>query len=417
MVAWEQDGELILIPPMRKLKTLQNNLLKPVNNYLIRECMIKNEIRIGLIGHKFMGIAHSNAFRNAGVWYDIPAKITMKCVCANDSIGDLKSFASKYGWENCETDWRKVVEDKDIDLISIATPNYLHKDIAIEAARNGKHILCEKPLANNVQEAREMLQAVTEAGVKHCCGFSYRFTPSLALARQFVQDSRIGRIFHVFVRYAQDWITNPDFGMVWRFDKKIAGSGPLGDLSAHSIDATRFVTGLTFDEVTGNMRTLIKERPLDNNNPKGPKGKVTVEDVAQFLVNFKEGATGCFESTRLATGRKNYNTIEVNGEKGSVVWNFEDQNYLLFYDNEQSPKEAGFRKINVTHDVHPYKGGWWPQGHGIGYADSFVIEVAEFIRSILEDTPFSPGFDDGVKCQEILEAIEKSAGNRSWMKV
>jgi predicted dehydrogenase len=379
--------------------------------------MTKKEIRVALIGHQFMGIAHSNAFRNAAMWTDIPARITLKCLCAKDSIENLKEFAGKYGWETCETDWRKVVIRDDVDLVSIAVPNYLHKDIAIESLKNGKHVLCEKPLANNLDDANVMLDAAEKAGVHHCCGFSYRFTPSLALARQLVQERRIGRIYHVFVRYAQDWITDPNFGMVWRLDKKIAGSGPLGDLSAHSIDATRFVTGLSFKEVTANLQTLIKERPLDSNKPRGPKAEVTVDDVAQFLVNFDSGATGCYESTRLATGRKNYNTIEVNGEKGSIFWNFEDQNYLLFYDNEHSPKEAGFRKINVTHDAHPYTGGWWPQGHGIGYADSFVIEVAEFIRSIIEDKPFSPSFKDGVECQKVLEAIEKSAANRSWVSV
>jgi len=379
--------------------------------------MMKKEIRVALIGHQFMGIAHSNAYRNADMWAGIPAKISMKCICANDSIENLREFAGKYGWEEVETDWRKVVIRKDIDLISIATPNFLHREIAVEAARNGKHVLCEKPLANNLEEARQMLEAVEKAGVKHCCGYSYRFTPSLALARQLVQEGRIGRIYHVFVRYAQDWITNPNFGMVWRFDKKMAGSGPLGDLSAHSIDATRFITGLEFKEVTGNLQTLIKERPLDSDHPDGPKGTVTVDDVAQFLVNFKCGAVGCFESTRLATGRKNYNTIEINGEKGSIFWNFQDQNYLLFYDNTQSPKEAGFRKINVTHDVHPYKGGWWPQGHGIGYADSFVIEVAEFIHAIVEDKPFNPSFEDGLKCQEVLEAVERSAKSRTWERV
>lgn len=379
--------------------------------------MSKKEIRVALIGHQFMGIAHSNAYRNAAMWTDIPVKVTLKCLCAMDSPENLRKFADKYGWEEVATDWRKVVTRDDIDLISIAAPNFLHKEIAIEAARNGKHILCEKPLANNLAEAKEMLEAVQKAGVRHCCGFSYRFTPSLALARQLVQEGRIGRIYQVFVRYAQDWITNPDFAMVWRFNKKIAGSGSLGDLSAHSVDATHFVTGLKFKEVTGNLQTLIKERPLDSNKPDGEKGIVTVDDVAQFLVNFEGGATGCFESTRLATGRKNYNTIEINGEKGSVLWNFEDQNYLLFYDNTLPPEEAGYRKINVTHDVHPYKGGWWPQGHGIGYADSFVIEVAEFIRSIVDNTPFSPDFEDGVKCQEVLEAVELSSDTRSWITI
>jgi len=375
------------------------------------------EIRVALIGHQFMGVAHSNAFRNAAMWTDTPVRIIMKCVCANDTISNLKAFAERFGWEACETDWRKVVTRDDIDLISIATPNFLHKEIAIEAAKNGKHILCEKPLSNNLEECREMLDAVKKAGVIHCCGFSYRFTPSLALARQLLLEGRIGRIYHVFVRYAQDWITDPNFAMVWRFDKKMAGSGPLGDLSAHSVDAVSFITGLKFNEVTGNLQTLIKERPLDSNNPGGPKGKVTVDDVAQFLVNFEGGATGCFESTRLATGRHNCNTIEINGEKGSIYWSFEDQNFLLFYDNQLPSKETGFRRINVTHDVHPYKGGWWPQGHGIGYADLFVIEVAEFLRSIVENTSFSPDFEDGVKCQEIIEAVEKSAGNRTWVKI
>jgi predicted dehydrogenase len=379
--------------------------------------MPKKELRVALIGHQFMGIAHSNAYRNATIWAELPVKVTMKCLCADDTIDNLKLFAEKYGWESCDTDWRKVVQREDVDLISIATPNFLHKEIAIEAAKNGKHILSEKPLANNLRDAKEMLDAVNKAGVRHCCGYSYRFTPSLALARQLVLEGRIGRIYHVFVRYAQDWITNPNFGMVWRFDKEIAGSGPLGDLSAHSVDATRFITGLKFNEVSGNLQTLIKERPIDGTKPDGPKGQVTVDDVAQFLVNFEGGATGCYESTRLATGRKNYNTIEVNGEKGSLFWNFEDQNYLKFYDNDQSPKEAGFRTINVTHDVHPYNGGWWPQGHGLGYADTFVMEVAEFIRSIFEDKPFNPDFEDGVKCQEVLDAVEKSALKKAWVKV
>ena len=379
--------------------------------------MTRKEIRVALIGHQFMGVAHSNAFRNASMWTDTPAKITMKCLCAKDSLEHLQAFADKYGWEEIETDWHKVVKRDDIDLISIATPNFLHKEIAIEAAKNGKHVLCEKPLANSLTDAQEMFDAVEKTSVKNCCGFSYRFTPSLAFARQLVQEGRIGRIYHVFVRYAQDWITDPNFGMVWRFDKKISGSGSLGDLSAHSIDATRFITGLDFKEVSGNLQTLIKERPLDSNNHEGPKGKVTVDDVAQFLVNFEGGATGCFESTRLATGRKNYNTIEINGERGSIFWNFEDQNYLLFYDNTQSPAEAGFRRINATHDVHPYGGGWWPQGHGIGYADSFVIEVAEFCRAIVDETPFKPSFEDGLKCQEVLEAVKQSSSKKIWVKV
>jgi predicted dehydrogenase len=376
-----------------------------------------DEIRVALIGHQFMGVAHSNAFRNAAMWRGLPVQVRMKCVCANDSPENMTEFALRYGWETWETDWRKVVARDDVDLISIAAPNFLHKEIAIEAAKNGKHVLCEKPLANELGDAMEMLAAVKKAGVGHCCGFSYRFTPSMALARQLVLDGRIGRIYNVFVRYAQDWIADPNFGMVWRFDKKIAGSGALGDLSAHSIDAVHFITGLKFKEVVGNLQTLVKERPKDSSMPGGPKGEVTVDDTAQFLVKFDTGATGCFESTRLASGRKNSNSIEINGERGSIAWNFEDQNYLLFYDASQSPKEAGFRKINVTHDLHPYNGGWWPQGHGIGYADSFVIEIAEFVKSIVKGTSFSPGFEDGVECQRVLDAVEKSSVGKKWVNV
>lgn len=373
------------------------------------------EIRVALIGHQFMGIAHSNAFRNAGMWLNLPAKITMKCLCAKDTNENLNAFAEKFGWESVETDWRKVIERNDIDLISIATPNFLHKEISIEAAKHNKHVLCEKPLANTLSDARDMLAAVEDKKVRHACGFSYRFTPSMAYARQLVQEGRIGKIYHVFVRYAQDWITNPEFPLVWRLNKSIAGSGPLGDLSAHSIDATRFITGLHFAEVMGNMKTLINKRPLPGSRT-GEKGPVTVEDAAQFMVRFEEGAIGVYESTRLATGRKNYNTIEVNGEKGSLVWNFEDQNYLLFYDNQNPSAEGGFRRINVTHDDHPFNGGWWPQGHGIGYADSFVLEIAEFVRAIAEDKPFQPDFNDGIECQRVLEAVELSSQKGGWVK-
>lgn len=379
--------------------------------------MSKTKIRVGLIGHKFMGIAHSNAFRNVAMWTGLPYELELSCICAHDTKDNLEIFAKRYGWKSTETNWQNVVNRKDIDLVSIAVPNNLHCEIAVEAARSGKHVLCEKPMANSLDDAEKMLSEAKIAGVRHCCGFSYRFTPSLALAREMVREGRIGRIYHVFARYAQDWITDPGFAMVWRFDKNIAGSGPLGDLSAHTIDAVRFITGMEFKEVVGNMKTLIKERPVELNSPHGRKGEVTVEDVAQFLVNFEGGATGCFESTRLATGRKNYNTIEINGESGSVFWNFEDQNHLLYYDNRQGAAEAGFRKINVTHDSHPYGGGWWPQGHGIGYADTFVIEVGEFLGSIVENRPFHPDFEDGVKCQQVLDAIERSSRDSRWTDI
>jgi len=377
----------------------------------------KSEIRVGLIGHAFMGVAHSNAYRNAAIWYNLPSRVVMKVVCAKDTPANLQAFAEKFGWAEFETDWRKVVTRPDVDLVSIAAPGDLHVQIALEAARNGKHILCEKPLANNLADARRMCEAVKQAGVRHCCGYSYRSTPATAFAAQLVRDGRLGRIFHVYARYAQDWPSSPDFPMVWRFDKAIAGSGSLGDICAHSIDLAHFITGLQCLEVVGQLKTMIPERPLQVGELAGPKAKVTVDDVAQFLCTFDNGATGCFEATRMATGRKNQNCIEVNGEKGSLAWDFEEQDYLYFYDRTRPVVEQGFAKINVTHDTHPYGGGPWPQGHGIGYADTFVIEVANFLRAIAEGSAFHPDFEDGVRVQEVLAAVERSAVERRWVKV
>ncbi len=362
-----------------------------------------------------MGMTHSNAFRNAGNWYDLPCAVEMTAVCAKDTEVHLKAFADRFGWKSIETDWRKLVGREDIDLVSVATPGFLHKPMVLEAIRHGKHVLCEKPLANSLADANEMLDAAKKAGVRHCCGYSYRFTPAQALAKQLVQEGKIGRIYQVFVRYAQDWIVDPDFAMVWRFDKALAGSGALGDICAHSIDATRFITGLEFSEVVGSLQTLIHERPIKTGQSRGEKARVTVDDVAQFLCRFNNGAVGCFEATRLATGRKNQNFIEVNGEKGSVYWDFEEQNYLYFYDRTTPVHQQGFMKINATQDSHPYHGGPWPAGHGIGYAETFVFEVANFITAIVNKTEFRPDFLDGVAVQKVLDAVERSASAKKWI--
>jgi predicted dehydrogenase len=374
-------------------------------------------IRVGLVGHQFMGVAHSNAFRNAGIWYELPCQVEMKAVCAKDTEANLKAFARKFGWESYETDWRKLVAREDIDLVSVAAPGTLHKEISLEAARRGKAILCEKPLANSLADAEEMLAAVQRAKVPNCCGFSYRSTPAQALAHQMVADGRLGRIYHVHARYAQDWPSDPAFPRVWRFDKSVAGSGSLGDICAHSIDAARFITGLEFAEVVGHLATMISKRPVDAAAPEGKKAPVTVDDVAQFLGTLSNGATACFEATRLAVGRKNHNCIEVNGERGSLYWDFEEQNYLYFYDRTRPVTEQGFTKINATHDSHPYGGGPWPQGHGIGYADTFVIEIANFLRAVATAQPYRPDFADGVACQRVLDAVERSAQERRWVPV
>jgi predicted dehydrogenase len=374
-------------------------------------------LRVGLIGHQFMGAAHSNAFRNAGSLYDIPCDVEMTAVCAKDSEENLRAFADRFGWKSIETDWQKLVRRDDIDLVSVATPGFLHKPMVLEAVRNGKHVLCEKPLANTLADAVEMFEAARKAGVRHCCGYSYRSTPAQALAKQIVDEGRIGRIHHVHARYAQDWIVDPAFAMVWRLDKALAGSGSLGDICAHSIDAARFITGLEFSEVVGHLATLIPERPASAGEPGGSKAAVTVDDVAQFLCRFSNGAVGCFEATRLATGRKNHNCIEVNGEKGSVYWDFEEQNYLYFCDRSAPVHLQGFVKISATTDSHPYKGGPWPVGHGLGYGDTFLIEVANFLTAITNKTEYRPDFQDGVAVQRVLDAVERSVGEKKWISL
>lgn len=376
--------------------------------------MTPKTIRVGLIGHQFMGMAHSNAYRNAGMWYALPAKIEMTCVCAEDTRENLRAFADRYGWREIETDWKTLVAREDIDLVSVAAPGFLHKEMVVEAAKHGKHILCEKPLANSLPDAVAMLDAAEKAKVRHCCGFSYRFTPATALARQMIGEGRIGEVRQVFARYAQDWLFDPQAPMAWRLDKKLAGSGALGDICSHSIDLTRFMTGLEFVSLVSQMTTVIPERPLRADDPDGPKGRVTVDDIVQVLCRFDSGAVGCFEATRMAAGRKNFNSIEINGSKGSLYWCFEDQNFLEFFDATVEHSGKGFARINATADDHPYGGGPWPLGHGLGYGDTFVLEVANFIKAIATDTPFSPSFADGVACQKVLDGIERSANEGKW---
>lgn len=378
---------------------------------------VKKEIRIGLIGHKFMGVAHSNAFRNAAAMYDLPYRITMKAVCGKDTDKNLAAFADRFGWESYEQEWQNLVKRDDIDLICIAVPGFLHKDIAVKAAANGKHILCEKPLANTLADAEEMVKAVQSAGVRHCCGYTYRMTPALALARQLFEQGRIGRVYDVFVRYAQDWLADPNFAFVWRHDKTLAGSGALGDIGAHSVDAIRFVTGMNIKKLVSQMNTMIPERPLDANHPRGERAKVTVDDVTQFLCEFDNGAPGCFEATRLASGRRNHNSIELSGEKGALYWSFEEQNYLYFFDRTDASTRQGFRKINCTHDDHPYGGGYWPIGHGIGYADLFINQARSFVTAIAENKAFHPDFVDGLEVQKVLHAVEQSANEQKWVSL
>lgn len=370
-----------------------------------------HKINVGLIGYKFMGKAHSHAYFDMPKFFTSKAIPLMKTICGRDEKA-VKETSEKYGWEGYETEWRKVVERDDIDLIDICTPNNTHYDIAIAAVKAGKHVLCEKPLALNVAQAKEMLDEVGKARVKHMVCFNYRFVPAIGLAKRLIDEGKLGEIYHFRATYLQDWLVDPNSPFVWRHKKEVAGSGVHGDLNAHIIDLARYLVG-EIDEVVGMWEIFIKER-MDE---KGQKHKVSVDDATLFLARFKGGAMGSFEATRLATGRKNFNRIEINGSKGSLVFNFERMNELEFFSKSDPEHAQGFKTILVTEASHPYMKAWWPPGHIIGYEHTFVNLVYELINSIVEDKEPCPNFFDGLKCQEVLESVEKSIKERKWVKV
>jgi len=316
------------------------------------------QINVGMVGYQFMGKAHSNAWYDTAKFFDLKAVPVMKAICGRTESG-VRAMAQKWGWQSVETDYRKLVARDDIDLIDITTPNSSHKDIAVAAAKAGKHVACEKPLAMNVKEALEMVRAVKQAGVKHMVWHNYRRVPAVALAKQIIEEGRIGRIFHVRAVYLQDWIIDPKFPLAWRLRKEVAGSGAHGDLNAHIIDLSRYLVG-EIDEVVGLKETFIKERPLQLSGAaisagkaSRKKGKVTVDDAALFLARFESGAVGSFEATRFAHGHKNDEQIEINGSKGSLVFNFERMNELQLF-NASDPKHVqGFTLIKATDGCHP----------------------------------------------------------------
>lgn len=379
------------------------------------------EINVAILGYKFMGRAHSNAYRQVSHFF--PGKFTprLKVICGRDREA-TEAAARQLGWEEVETDWRKVVERSDIDVIDISTPGHLHHDQALAAADARKHIICEKPLANTLADAKEMLRAVQKARVKHMLMHNYRKIPAVTFVRRLVDDGRLGQIYHYHGAYLQDWIMDPQFPLVWRLQKKLAGAGALGDIGSHAIDLARFLNA-EFNSVVGHMTTFIKERPLTSEDGGRLQakvgtgmGKVTVDDDANFLARFSNDSVGVFESSRFCGGRRNFNTFQIYGSKGSVAFNLERMNELEFYDAENAKGEQGYRNINVTEAVHPYVGAWWPSGHIIGYEHTFVHAVHDFLIALENDTLPSPNFTDGVKNQAVLEAIERSAKSGKWEK-
>ncbi len=388
---------------------------------------MNKEINVALIGYKFMGKAHSFAYKNVSLFFDLPINPVMKVICGRTEKA-VSQAKEKFGWLEYETEWKKVVERKDIDLIDITTPPNAHKEIAIEAAKNGKIVFCEKPLASTLRDAYEMLDAVEKYNVKHAICFNYRKLPAIGLAKKLIEQGKIGKIYHMRAVYLQDWIVDPDFPLVWRLQKSVAGSGAHGDLNVHLIDMARYLVG-EFDEVVGINETFIKERPVlklkeeletglgEFKEKVEEKGIVDVDDATLFLVRFKNGAIGSFEATRFAPGRKNGQRFEINGSKGSIVFNLERLNELEYYSREDEQGEQGFRTIIATDASHPYAGNWWPAGHIIGYGEAFVNMVADIFNSIARGENPSPNFYDGVKCQEVLEAVDQSIKERKWVKV
>ena len=326
-------------------------------------------------------------------------------------------------------DWREAIARDDIDLVDICTPGFTHAEIAIAALEAGKHVLCEKPLANTVAEAEAMTAAAESAhahGVRTMVGFTYRRVPAIALARQLVAEGRIGEIRHVRAQYLQDWISDPEAPLSWRLDKAQAGSGALGDIGAHVIDLTQHITGERITELAGRLQTFVKERPYAEGSTAGSlggggssseRGPVTVDDAASFLATFSGGGMGVFEATRFATGRKNAIRIEVNGSRGSLAFDFEDMNVLEFYDASDDAEVAGFRRILATEPTHPYVGAWWPPGHGLGYEHGFTHQVVDLVTAIADGVDPSPSFADGLQVQRVLAAVETSSDTRTWQEI
>ncbi|NBB74811.1 MAG: Gfo/Idh/MocA family oxidoreductase [Bacteroidetes bacterium] len=369
-------------------------------------------LHIAIVGTRFMGRAHSNAYCQVGRYFDLPAEPIRHVACGRDAE-HLAAFAQRFGWEHTETDWRTVVDRDDVDLIDISTPNATHAPIALEAARAGKHLLCEKPMAMNADEARRMYEAAEEAGVVHMMIFNYRFVPALALARRMIEAGKIGRVFHFNAVYYQDWLVDPSFPIVWRHDADAAGTGAHGDMNAHIVDLARHLVG-EFEAVNGVQETFIKERPLASGSG---TGTVSTDDATSFLARFRNGAHGSFIATRLATGRKNYLRLEIFGSEGALVFNLERLNELAYFSRSDEAGAQGFRTILVTESAHPYIDRWWPPGHIIGWEHTFIHQISRLVEGASQGKQVVPDFYDGLRCQQVLDAVVESADTGEWISI
>jgi len=383
-------------------------------------------LRVAMIGYGFMGAAHSQGWRTAPRVFDLPAEPEMAVVVGRNAEA-VADAAAKWGWAESATDWREVIARDDIDIVDIVTPGDSHAEIAIAALEAGKHVLCEKPLANTVAEAEAMADAAARAaarGIRAMVGFTYRRVPAVTFLRDLIAQGAVGRIAQVRASYRQDWLVDPEMPLAWRLQKEHAGSGALGDIGAHAIDLAQFVTGMKLEKVSGVIDTIVKQRPLQGSGSglSGTAaegyGEVTVDDVAIFTGRFDSGVLGSFEATRFATGRKNALSIEVSGDKGALAFDLEDLNALWFYDRTAPNQTQGFTRILVTEPEHPYVAAWWPAGHMLGYEHGFSHQVKDLVDGIVEGTDPHPTFAEGLQVQRVLAAIEQSSADDSaWVRV
>lgn len=390
----------------------------------------KPRLRVAMIGYGFMGAAHSQGWRTAPRFFDLPYEPELAVIVGRDAAR-VEDARVRFGWQRAATDWRSVVADPDIDVVDICTPGDSHAEIAIAALEAGKHVLCEKPLANTVEEAEEMTAAAeraAERGIRSMVGFSYRRVPAIGLARTLVQDGRLGEIRQVRALYLQDWLRDEDGPMTWRLDKSLAGSGSLGDIGAHAVDLVEHLTGSRLTGVSGTLATFVEERPLLaegvglSGTASAERGRVTVDDAAWFTARLSggeaDGAIGAFEATRYATGRKNALRIELSGSRGAIAFDLERMNELEFYDATAPAGEQGFTRIIATEPEHPYMANWWPTGHAIGYEHAFSHEVVDFVTALAAGADPEPSFADGLHIQRVLEAVERSAAASSaWTPI
>jgi predicted dehydrogenase len=374
------------------------------------------QLNVGLIGCGFMGRTHSNASRKVNNFFDLEYRPVLKAVCDVDEAR-AKAFAAKWGYETYETDWRKLVARKDIDLVDITLPNNMHREVAIAAAKAGKMILCEKPLARNGAEGLQMVQAIEKAGVPNLVSYNYRRIPAITLAKQLIEEGRLGRIFHYRAKFLQDWTMSKDLPQggpgLWRLDARVAGSGVTGDLLAHCIDTALWLNG-GIEKVNAMTETFIKER---KHTETGKVEKVGIDDACAFLARFKNGSLATFESTRYARGHKALYTFEINGEHASIFWDLHDLHRLQYFDHRDEGRLRGWRSIHITDGDHPYMSKWWVPGLQIGYEHTFVHQIADFLEGVAKGKAASPTFRDALETQYVCDAVLKSAKTNRWEKV